>query len=118
MSTIKSKIATITYKAIISDMNRRLGNATYGYYGIDNCQDHSRNSRYNGVDDTTDSRNDGALRRMDVERLGLSIRDQRVKSPLLLVRKGFGVRWKRGAVLRVWKTFSEGPNPFPLDFYP
>lgn len=43
-------------------MNRHSSYATYCYYGVDDRHDYGRDSGDDGVDDTTDSRNDGALR--------------------------------------------------------
>ena len=46
----------------VSGVNRYSGYATYGHYSADYRHNHSRDSGDDGVDDTTDCRNDGALR--------------------------------------------------------
>ena len=61
ISTIRSKIVTRTWQERISGMNRHSSNVTYGYYGADNCHDYGRDSGDDGINDTTNGRNDGTL---------------------------------------------------------
>ena len=43
-------------------MKMQLCNATYGYDSANDCHNYGGDSRDDGVDDTTDGGNDGALR--------------------------------------------------------
>jgi len=42
-------------------MNEWFSGATYGHYGADNRHNHGRDSGDDGVDDTTDGRDNGTL---------------------------------------------------------
>lgn len=61
MSTIKSKIETMTWKTRISSLTICLSGAAYGHYGADDHHDNVRDSGDDGVDDTTDGRDNGTL---------------------------------------------------------
>ena len=61
MSTIKSKIETMTWKPRISNLDGCLSGAAYGHYGADDHHDNVCDGGDDGVDDTTDGRNNGTL---------------------------------------------------------
>lgn len=113
MSTIKSKIATMTCNTSISNLNRCLSDAAYGHYGADDRHNHGRDSGDDGIEDTTDGRNDGTLdecqsgERQDYKRFWQDL------ITIITSDRRRGVRWKRSVVLRARQMFGEGPNPFP-----
>jgi hypothetical protein len=45
----------------VSNINGWFSGVTYGYYGADDRHNYARDSGDDGVDDTTDGRNDGTL---------------------------------------------------------
>lgn len=79
-------------------MNRWFGSATYGHYGADNGHNHSRDGGDDGVDDTTDGRNNRTLQ----ERRWVSGLDcKRSRQDLITIIAIDGkedVRWKRSVV--------------------
>jgi len=52
----------MTWKTRISGVDECLSGVTYSYYSVDNRHHHGRDGGDDGVDDTTDGRNDSTLK--------------------------------------------------------